>query len=342
MTMSSAVHVSHHIKALPPALKAMQGLGYSVQQCLEGTGISQQDLLQPHSSQAFTLQQEFRFHRNLLRLSDDPLLGLRLGKAYPLQSYGLLGYAFLSAPTLRQAMAILRNYGPLSFTLFRLDFQVQGTTGVLRFSPNTPIPDDLVAYYVDRDLAAAAFGGEEALPEALKLNGIAMMHSDNGNAEAYQSFFGCPVRFDTSHSELQVDASTLDHPMPLRDAETSTLCQQQCQLLLARMSQGSGFVDRVRQLIVARPGYFPDIDFVAEKLNMTSRTLRRRLTRENSSYHQILAEVRYELAREYLGTSSLPLEEISVLLGYAAPGNFTHAFKRWHGSSPRQYRQENQ
>ena len=84
---------------------------------------------------------------------------------------------------------------------------------------------------------------------------------------------------------------------------------------------------------------FPDIDYVAEKLNMTSRTLRRRLTREDSSYQEILVEVRYELAREYLATSTLPLEEISVLLGYSAPGNFSNAFKRWHGSSPREYRQ---
>ncbi len=108
------------------------------------------------------------------------------------------------------------------------------------------------------------------------------------------------------------------------------------------MSRQSGVVEQVRQLIVARPGYFPDIDYVAEKLNMTSRTLRRRLAAEGSSYQQILGEVRYQLAREYLGTSTLPLEEIAVLLGYSAPGNFTHAFKRWHGTSPRQYRQENQ
>ena len=135
-------------------------------------------------------------------------------------------------------------------------------------------------------------------------------------------------------------AASLDNPMPMRDAQTSALCQQQCQLLLARMSKSSGFVDRVRQLIVARPGYFPDIDLVAEKLHMTSRTLRRRLTEEGSSFQQILAEVRYQLAREYLGTSNLPIEEISVLLGYSSPGNFTNAFKRWHGSSPRAYRKE--
>jgi AraC-like DNA-binding protein len=73
---------------------------------------------------------------------------------------------------------------------------------------------------------------------------------------------------------------------------------------------------------------------------MTSRTLRRRLTEEGSSYQQILADVRYQLAREYLATSRLPVEEIAAMLGYSNPGNFTHAFKRWHGSPPRQYRQE--
>ena len=338
--MSSSTFLAHHIKALPPALKALGELGYSTTQCLEGTGISEADLANPDPQQAFSLEQEFRFHRNLLALTGDPLLGLKLGKAYTLQTYGLLAYAFLSAPTLRHALNIVCNYGPLSFTLFHIDFQVDGAAGVLRFSRNEAIPEDLLTYYVDRDLAAATFGGESALPIALELKGVQVMHNGHGRQPAYEAFFNCPVTFGARCSELRIDPSNLDIPMPLRDAETSSVCQQQCQLLLARMSKRSGFVDKVRQLIVARPGYFPDIDYVAEKLNITSRTLRRRLAQENSSYQQILAEVRYQLAREYLGTSSLPLEEISILLGYSAPGNFTHAFKRWHGTSPRQYRQE--
>jgi AraC-like DNA-binding protein len=338
--MSSPSFLTHHVKALPPALKAMEVLGYSATQCLQGTHITEADLANPDPQQTFGLEQEFRFHRNLLALTGDPLLGLKLGKAYTLQAYGLLGYAFLSAPTLRHALNIVRNYGPLSFTLFHIDFTVDRAAGVLRFSGNDVIPDDLLTYYVDRDLAAAAFGGESALPVALELKRVQVMHNGQGHLPAYEEFFNCPVTFGASCSELRIDPANLDIPMPLRDAETSSVCQQQCQLLLARMSKRSGFIDKVRQLMVARPGYFPDIDYVAEKLNMTSRTLRRRLADENSSYQQILAELRYQLAREYLGTSSLPLEEISILLGYSAPGNFTHAFKRWHGTSPRQYRQE--
>ena len=339
--MVSQVSHAHHVKALPPAIRVMEGSGFTAEQCLEGTGISVHELQLPDSITDFTLEQEFRFHRNLLQLTSDPLLGLRIGRAYTLENYGLFGYAFLSAPTLRQALMIVRNYGPLSFTLFKTDFKVRGRLAALQFSYQGGIPEDLLTYYVDRDLVASLFGSEFALPEPLALHSVAVMHSDQGNRGAYEAVFNCPLEFDAPCSELRIDAGTLDTPLPMSDVETSGLLQQQCKLLLARMSAGSGFVDRVRQIIVGRPGYFPDIDYVAEKLGMTSRNLRRKLDAEGSSFKQILAEVRHQLAKEYLATSSLPLEEISVLLGYSTPGNFSHAFKRWQGSSPRQFRQEN-
>ena len=121
--MRSAMNMSHHIKALPPALRFMEALGYGAGECLEVTGVSLHDLETTDFVTAFTLDQEFRFHRNLLTLTGDPLLGLRIGRAYTLQSYGLFGYAFLSAPTLRQALTLARNYGPLSFTLFNISLK---------------------------------------------------------------------------------------------------------------------------------------------------------------------------------------------------------------------------
>ncbi|MCB1698961.1 MAG: AraC family transcriptional regulator ligand-binding domain-containing protein, partial [Halioglobus sp.] len=158
--MSAKVQVSHHIRALPPALKAMQAMGYSAGECLAGTGIEPGDLLEANPAPVLTLDQEFRFHRNLLRLSGDPLLGLRLGQAYSLQTYGLFGYAFMSAPTLRQALNIASNYGPLSFTLFRVAFRESASAGILQFSRLMDIPDDLFTYYVDRDVSAALAGAD--------------------------------------------------------------------------------------------------------------------------------------------------------------------------------------
>ena len=314
-------------------------MGFAASDCLAGTDLTEGDLVGSLSDLPFSLEQEFRFHRNLLELTGNPMLGLLLGKAYRLENYGLLGYAFMSAPTLRHAMVVLRNYGPLTFTFFDVNFQVEGRSGILRFAPDIPLPDDLMSYYVDRDMTAAVSGGRDSLRRPIEPTHIQLMHHGEDRRKIYERHFRCPISFSATASELHIDADQLDEPMPMGDAETTLMCQQQCRLLVARMGAAHSFVEKVRQMIVARPGYFPDIDYVAEKLNMTGRTLRRKLAREGSSFQDILAEVRYELAREYLATSTLPLEEISVLLGYSAPGNFSNAFKRWHGSSPREFRQ---
>lgn len=340
--MAGKLDTSHHIRAIPPALDAMQTMGFDPMDCLRGTGLKPADLSRPASEIKFSLEQEFRFHRNLLALSDNPMLGLLLGKSYRMESYGMLGYAFLSAPTLRQAMMVLRSYGPLTYSLFQVDFLTEGSMGVLRLSPDIPVPEDLFNFYVDRDLTAAVDGGRGALRKPLEPRHVQVMHAGQGQRSLYERHFRCPISFSAECSELRLDASQLDVPMPLGDTETSATCQQQCRLLLARMRAGSTFVDKVRGLIMATPGKFPDIDSVAGRLNMTSRTLRRRLSAEDSNFQEILAEVRYQLAREYLATSNLPLEEISTMLGYSAPGNFSNAFKRWHGCSPREFRQVSQ
>lgn len=334
------MELNHHIKALPPALRAMAELGFDAEQCLAGTGLSAPMLSRPAGEVSFKLSQEYQFHRNLLALTRDPAIGLSMGNAYTLESYGLFGYAFLSAPTLRHGLTIANHYGPLTFTLFDIRMLVAGNRSELQFRPLLDIPGDLLAYYADRDVAAAINGARVAVDQNLGLRAVHLVHSGDGHERRYREHFGCPVVFNHSHSALVFDTAALDAPMPLRDAETSQICQQQCQLLLTRLKREAGYIEKVRELIVARPGYFPDIDFVAEKLKLTTRTLRRRLSAENSSYQAILDEVRYGLAREYLTTSRMTLEEIAALLGYSTAGNLSQAFKRWHGVSPRQYRKE--
>ena len=110
-------------------------------------------------------------------------------------------------------------------------------------------------------------------------------------------------------------------------------------MLIAKLSAHGHFVDDVRMLVLARPGYFPDIDYVAEKLGMSNRTLRRRLREEGSGFRELLDEIRYGLAKEYLANTRLPMDEIANLLGYTEPGNFSHAFRRWSGASPSAWRQ---
>ncbi|RLA00208.1 MAG: AraC family transcriptional regulator, partial [Gammaproteobacteria bacterium] len=51
-------------------------------------------------------------------------------------------------------------------------------------------------------------------------------------------------------------------------------------------------------------------------------------------------EIRFSLAKDYLRSTNFKLDQIAELLGYSEPGNFTHAFKRWSGISPRAFRMQ--
>ena len=71
---------------------------------------------------------------------------------------------------------------------------------------------------------------------------------------------------------------------------------------------------------------------------MSSRTLSRKLGEEGTSFAEILDQFRAALAKHYLDDESLPVSEIAWLLGYREVSSLTHAFKRWTGTTPRQFR----
>ncbi len=328
----------HSILGLAPALKVMASEGHSVQQCLRGTGILTSQLDNRH--QTITLRQEIRFHRNLIELSGDPTIGLRIGAAYLPQRYGLLGYALLSAATLRHALVLATHFGDLSFTWFGLRLAVAGRSTTFSFVNRFDIDADVLNFLYDRDCAAALVDFSEAVGQPLVLDNVTLPHDGHGRPDVYRKFFGCAVEFNGTPVRIEFSTKLLDTPLPHRDAAASDQLQQQCQLLLAKLSRQSGLVDDVRRVLLARPGFFPDIEMTSERLNLSVRTLRRRLTEEKTSFQEVLDEVRFGLAAEYLTETPLPLQEVSSLLGYSDPGNFTHAFKRWAGKSPSAFRFE--
>ena len=322
----------HPVRSLLPPLRVMETRGYSYQACLRGTGILLQQL--EDAEARMTLQQELTFYRNTLELTGDPAIGLKLGEPFTTQRYGLFGYAMLSAATFRHALILAENFGRLTFTYFTLKFGVSGKRAWFSMSEPPPIEQELVDLYLDRDLSAAKVDFSEILGEPFPLEGVCLTHDGHGRQQAYRNHFGCEIHFNQGDGKFLFNSAILDNPLPQSDPDSNRHLQQQCQMLIAKLTTQGQLVDNVRMLVLARPGFFPDIDYIAEKLGMSTRTLRRRLKEEGSSYRELLEEIRFGLAKEYLGETKLPMEEISVLLGYTESGNFSHAFRRWSGESP--------
>jgi AraC-like DNA-binding protein len=336
MTKSLTDLPPHPVRSLVPPMGVMEALGFDRQACLRGTGILLAQLEDPEAK--MTLQQELAFYRNTLQLSGDPTIGLKLGEPFVPQRYGLFGYALLSAATFRHALSLAEKFGRLTFSFFNLRFGVSGRDAWFSMEDPPSIDQELVDLYLDRDLSAAQVDFGEILGQSFLPDEVHLTHDGHGRGQAYRDHFQSDVRFGAECGKFLFDAKVLDGPLPQSDPESSRHFQQQCQMLIAKLTRQGHFVDDVRMLVLARPGYFPDIDAVAERMEMSTRTLRRRLKEEGSSYRELLDEIRYGLAKEYLADTRLPMEEIATLLGYTEPGNFSHAFRRWSGHAPSEWR----
>jgi AraC-like DNA-binding protein len=332
---------AHHIKGFRPSLQAMSLLGVSAETCLQGTGITEADLDNPEST--CTWQQELSFLQNLRDLSSDPCLGLKLAKFYSLPTYGLIGYAMLSAPTFRHAMNIIESYVELTYTVCDFHLEVAGNIASLILRPKYPIPQPLRDMLMDRDMACCYVGFSETLGEVIPLVEVSLLHTGHKSHTEYTEFYNCPVTLNANCCRLSFDAQLLDKPLPMRNFQASGIFDQQCQLMLSRLSKQGSFIEEIRQKILAKPSHsFPDINSLSDQIHISVRTLRRRLSEEGTSYRAIVEDIRFDLAKDYLGQSRLSLDMISELLGYHDAASFSHAFKRWtKGVTPSSWRKNN-
>ncbi|OKO78986.1 hypothetical protein AC628_12285 [Bradyrhizobium sp. NAS96.2] len=85
---------------------------------------------------------------------------------------------------------------------------------------------------------------------------------------------------------------------------------------------------------------FPDISLeaVANEMSMQPRTLNRRLQAEGKSFRELVNEARFAVARQLLAGTRMDITDIALALGYADPSGFTHAFQRWSGVAPSEWR----
>ncbi|EIC21573.1 helix-turn-helix transcriptional regulator [Thiorhodovibrio frisius] len=95
----------------------------------------------------------------------------------------------------------------------------------------------------------------------------------------------------------------------------------------------------LRQVLIlgAAPGD-TSLAHVARLFALHRRTLNRRLKAHGTSFKILIEEARYDVARQLLRDTSLPIADIAASLDYADASAFTRAFKRWSGVSPGAWR----
>lgn len=314
--------------------------GIAPGQALTGSGITQEDLRQP--SMRISYEQAAAVFRNAVRLAPGPTVAFRAGIRMHLTAYGMYGYGLLSSPTHADLMDFVIKYnrvmGPVAGPVAYLR---EGAVGVLPYEVLlSSDPDDaLYRFALEFAMAAHLRLGRDLYGPSFGFSSLQVRFREPEDLVAYRTLFRCPVIFAQDRDELCIGAPWIDHPSRLPDSVTHAMVSEMCQQVLADLPRSSGVSSVVRRTLIDHmPWRFPTIEPMAAELSIHPRTLRRRLEAEGTNYRGILADVRRVLAIEYLRTTRMTTEEIAERLGYSDASNFRHAFSRWTGRSPQDYR----
>ncbi len=321
------------LNAVSLVLATFKDQGLASEVLLAGSGISVADL--SHADTRITTCQEMRVCANAVALRQD--IGLELGQRMHVSSYGLLGYALLTSATLGDALRLALRYPALLGTLFDLSLvedgeQVWLTAGDYRENPA------LEAFNVEFCLVSMKVICDDLLGRALPLAEARFNYPAPGYHARYAERFDCPLRFAVQASGFAFDRAWLQQPLPLADAITHRAMAERCRKQNSEFTGRQAWLNRVRQLLADQLHAAPGLEGLAAHMNCSPRTLRRHLHALGCSYQHLLDELRFEQAKQWLAEDRLPIYRIAEQLGFSETASFRHAFVRWSGVAPKQFR----
>jgi AraC-like DNA-binding protein len=270
----------------------------------------------------------------------DEAFGLRAAGAYLPSQLGALGYAWQASLTLKKACLRLERFVRIVNDKARVLVEDQDSSMVVTLkldleSANAWVRDVGGLALVTR-MCRMVYG------EGFRLQTVDFKHAEPADLQPYFEFFGCHLRFNQTENQLWIPSSLADEILSGANPELALLNDQVVTRRLAKIDRGD-IVARVRAVLLDQlPGGEISDDAVAAELHMSVRTLHRKLGAVNSSFKVELAEMRRNLAEQYILDNSLTLTEISMLLGFSEPSSFSRAFKNWTGSTPTEARQARQ
>ena len=331
-----------HRKCIPPFMfnlivRVLEERGLASESLVEGVDISAGDLA--HQDTRISFREAIHMIDNAYRVTADSALGLVIADQVNITDWGMMGYAVASCATLGEALQVGQRYNRVATRL--TDNSISMGQREFSFS-SVPLytAGSSERFLLEEDLGGVVgmlhrYLGEDANPREVHFSFSKPLYADR-----YEAHFRCPLRFGQPDSRIIWDADKMGRPMPQRNPAATAMAIEHCERLIADDRDRGGMVDKVGSFLVQNPGRYPSINEVASAFNMSESSLRRSLKAVDSSYQEILNEVRKKLAVEYLKTSSLKLEEIAQLVGYSDVSNFRRAFRGWTGVPPMAYRRK--
>jgi AraC-like DNA-binding protein len=267
-----------------------------------------------------------------------PHFGLLVGQRGTLSSLGPIGGLLQHSPTIGEALSALVKHLHLHDRGAAPTLSIDGDVVVLGYAiyePGVESPEQIsdeamaVATNIMRTLCDLDWVPDEVL----------LPRHPSVDPGPYRRFFRAPVRFDQETAALVFPTRWLDH----RIADANPIFRQVFEAHVRELeAAGAGaWKENLRRML--RTEVLTNrcsATTVADRFAIHRRTLSRHLQAEGAGFQSLVDETRFEIARQLLSQTRIPLSEVAVALGYSEASAFTRAFRRWSGQSPAAWRLE--
>ncbi|WP_170319542.1 AraC family transcriptional regulator [Polyangium spumosum] len=322
-----------------PLAAYLRHIGKDATSLFTEAGIDPLGLLDPNASIPHPLLLD-RWRR-AEELCNDPNLGLRVLERIEvhamarmqLETEWVVLQMFVVSATVGEGLARFAKYFPVSFYGSRIVVEHDGR--ITRVRHEVLGVREVPRGFSEFILGLVALQIHELAIRPVKPREIRFAHPAPASLADHERILPGPTRFLAGEDAIVLDAADLEVPMRAANEALLTGLERHAAQALSRLPALESLVDRVRALITAElPGGNPNADHIASALQMSVRTLARRLDELGTSHKALLDDVRAKLARSYLLEEKRSVNEVAGLLGFSEVSAFHRAFRRWFGQSP--------
>ena len=277
-----------------------------------------------------------RFWASVEAETGDPLFPIRLCKAMRSESLSPPLFAALCSPNLLTAMERIARYKPL---IGPMRLGVTQDRHAVTFELTWPDPTPPISLVMTELLLLVSFARVGTRETVRPIDVITPVLPTP--VAPYEDFLGARIERGERH-RVSFGIGDATRSFLTSNEPLWTAIEPELRHRLAGLTASVTTVARVRAaLLEGLPSRRVSVADVAKRLDLSARTLQRRIEAEGTSFQQILRDTRAALARHYLERTTLSAAEIAFLLGFDEPNSFYRAFRAWTGSTPSGVRHPN-
>jgi AraC-like DNA-binding protein len=284
-----------------------------------------------------SLEDYKRVLRAAISVSGDEAFGLHMGEQTHSIAFDVLGALLERAATLRECIEGIIRYSRLVAEGTEAELCESGDTASIRFRSlrGESAPVRLTAEFTMTGLTRMLrqFAGHAARP-----TNVFFAYAPPAHLDEYRRIFGGAEHFGQDHTEFQFPRAWLDRAQLYQSPDLYAALKTEAERTLGRLERDVVLTERITAILTSRsPAKLPTMEAVARELDMSVRSLRRRLLAEAVTYKDLVERCRMDAAKRMLEKPGASIQEAAYAMGFATPTAFHHAFKRWTGMTPKQY-----